>query len=225
MALTPREPGVVLNPWTIIGEYYAGDQILKLYAGLVTTIRNVELEILDRNVLRRYKDVSGDDRSAVNFSYAKLVVLCDVQIAWYEQQGNDVPPRVTSAMETTMAKAKQAKAEAEGGETAGKTKAPRVTIKSIIEQGLLAGKSADDILAEVHQHKPEAKADATHVAYYRHFLEKDGKLEKQPRVKKEKAPKPEAPTSAKLAVAAGGKAGAARPKPGREAKSTAKARA
>ena len=223
MALTPREHVETIHPWTVIGEYYAGDQILKQYAGLITTIRTADLELLDRNALRRYKDITGDARSAVNLHYARGVVLCDMQVKWYEDQGKDVPLKVTSALETTMAKAKQAKPEAEGGESGTKTKTPRITIKSIIENGLRTGKSPDDILAEVHTHKPDAKADASHVAYYRHFLEKAGELEKQPRAKKEKAPKPEAPAASKLSVATGGKT--QRPKPGREAKSTAKARA
>ena len=212
MTLTQRVANIdeITNPWVVIGDEITGKSKVVIYRGLKTTVDNAAITLQDGDVLVRYHELTGDNRSAVNFYLAKLVVLGDVQLAWYEHVGIPIPLKVQHAQEARMAKAKTAKPEAEGGETAAK--APRVTTRSIIEQGLLAGKAPEDILKEVKQHKPDGKADLTHVAYYRHFLVKDGKMEappRQPRAKKTAEAKVEAPPSAQTTRAAGKKGTAA----------------
>lgn len=109
-----------------------------------------------------------------------------------------------------MAKA-QATAPAEEA-AAETTKEPRVTNRSIIESGLLAGTPDEEILAQVKARFPEGKADMKHVAYYRHFLVKAGKLEAQPRKSRKKAEAVEAaPEPAKAAAKPAARAAAAPP--------------
>ena len=207
MALTHRvrQGDPDFHPWTVIGTYVAGDQEIKLHQGLITTVRQAEHELKDRSVLRRYAEITKDSRASVNLYWARIVVLCDMQVEWYKEQDLPIPAKVTNALESSMAKAKAEKSESEGGSTGSKSKAPRITAKSIITQGLLAGKSAEKILAEVHAKVADSKADGTHITYYRSALEKEGKLEKSERPARAKKVKPAAPSSATMDSATGTK--------------------
>ena len=165
------------------------DVRVTIYSGLVYTLQEAEKELGQKEVIRAYRFLSGDERLDFSFDKAKLVVLGEVQNAWYENNGYDIPHPVMSNQELRLQEALVAKkAEDQATEKAPKEK--RLTVKSICETGLLAGKPEEEILAEVKKNFPEGKADMSHVRYYRHFLVKEGKLEKQPRAKKEKAEKP-----------------------------------
>lgn len=164
-----------------------GEVTVTLYSGLIHTLKQAEIDLKQKQVILGYRFLSGDERLDFNMNRARSVVLGEVQNAWYEANGYDIPPQVMSNQEQRLREAIVAKKEAaaaEGGEKQAKekqAKEKRVTVKSIAETGLLAGKSEDDILAEIKANFPGGKADITHVRYYRHFLVKDGQLEKLPR--------------------------------------------
>lgn len=199
-----------------------------IYTGLIYTFEAARKRLTHRGILVAYRHLSGDVRLDVSLIAATNVVLGEVQNAWYLVNGKDIPLSVMSGQELRFQEALMAKAVAgEDKVTTKAAKEPRVTNRSIIEAGLLNGDSDDTILAAVKEQFPEGKADSTHVRYYRHFLEKQGKLEKserKPRVKKEKAEKVEkveaAPVkkTASAPVKAGTpqKAGVGAPKPGRQ---------
>lgn len=162
-----------------------------IYGAQIKTIERAERQLYDRQTLLRcYHFLTDDHRLALPFNACRQVVLGEITRIWYEVSGLELPVKFEQRQEARMAKAKATTAEAEAAATeAGATavKEPRITVKSIIEAGLLAKKSEEDILAEVKSHFPNGKADSKHVGYYRHYLVKDGKLEKQerkPRAKK-----------------------------------------
>lgn len=221
----------------------------KIYGSQVKTIEEAERVLYDRQLLVRcYHFLTDDNRLALPFNACRAVVLGHIIEIWYEVSGYEVPAKVTRNQEARMAKAKETTAEAEAAAAekgAVATKEPRVTVKSIISTGLLAGRTEDQILAEVKTHFPNGKADAKHVAYYRHFLVKDGKMEKpvkapkppkEPKAKKEPAAAAAAPAATKVsatkgaavgtvtATAPANASGAAAPKPGRESTSTQKSK-
>lgn len=167
-----------------------GDVHVTIYSGLLYTMQEVEKELGQKEVILAYRYLSGDERLDFSFYKAKKVVLGEIQNVWYEVNGLDVPQKVASQQEQRLREAIVAKKEEEGTKEKA-SKEPRITIKSICETGLLAGKSEEQILKEVKAKFPDSKADASHVRYYRHFLVKDGKLEKLPRATKPKAEKKE----------------------------------
>jgi len=183
----------------------------KLYGSQEKTYELALKDLRDRGkLIRCYHYLTDDNRLALPLNACRNVVLYEVIRAWYEVSGIEVPAKVTQQMEAAMAKAKAttADAEQEEGATATKTKEPRVTNKSIIEAGLLAGKDEATIMAEVKAHFPDGKADSKHVGYYRHYLVKEGKLAAQPRKSRAKAAEEAAPEPKEVA-APKGKAAAA----------------
>jgi hypothetical protein len=196
----------------LIAEYEIGGTIFKIYGGRTRTLEEAAKVLEDRRTLiNTYAYISGDTRSALPLRACKTAMLQEIQVKWFEFNQFEVPPRVQQRLEECMAKAQAKAAEAEGTETEGKSKEPRITNRSIIEAGLLAGKSDEDIVAEVKEHFPNGKADAKHVAYYRHFLVKDGKLEAQPRKTRAKKAEEPAPETTKAAAAPAARKAAAAP--------------
>ena len=165
------------------------DVTIIIYSGLHHTLKEAEQELSKKDIVKAYRYLSGDERLDFSMARATKVVLGEVQNAWYEANGKDIPPEVMSNQERRLQEALVAKKDeaAEGGEK--KAKEPRVTVKSIIEAGLRAGKEEEAIVKEVKKAFPDGKADASHVRYYRHFLVKAGELEKLPRKTKPKAEK------------------------------------
>lgn len=168
-----------------------------IYGSQLRTVEEAERKLWDRTlVVRCYHFLTDDTRLALPLNACREVILGELIKVWYETSGFEVPAKVTRNQEVRMAKAKATDAAAEQaaeGTTATATKEPRITSRSIIVAGLLAGTPNEEILAQVKRHKPNSKADDKHIAYYRHYLEKDGKLEKKPRPVKEK---PAAPATA-----------------------------
>lgn len=168
------------------------DLEVMIYGSLGLTLDTAEREINNKQVVNAYRFLSGDERLDFSMVAARKVVLYEVQSAWYEANGKDIPQSVMSQQELTLREAMvatKAKDEAAAAAGATKTKEPRVTVKSIIEAGLRAGTSNEEILKQVKAKFPEGKADDSHVRYYRHFLVKAGELEKLPRPTKPKAEK------------------------------------
>lgn len=167
-----------------------GEQVnVILYSGLLYTLEQAEKKLGPKEIVQAYVFLSGDERLNFSMARARAVVLGEVQNAWYEVNGYDVPQKVASQQEQRLREALVAtkEKEAEAGEK--KAKEPRVTVKSIIEAGLRAGTPNEKILADVKKVFPNGKADDTHIRYYRHFLVKAGELEKLPRATKPKAEK------------------------------------
>ena len=205
----------------VFADYAIGGSTFKIYGSKVRTLEEAERRLRDRRTLiLSYHFLADDDRTILPLSACRDVVLGEVQHVWYEVHGLEIPDYMIQRQEERMAKAKQAAPEQDGAQP--KEKGPRITNRSIIENGLLAGQSNEQILAAVKQQFPDGKADASHITYYRNALVKDGKLEKQPRqtkAKKAEEASTAPATPAKVSARAGGV------KPGRESKSTAKARA
>jgi hypothetical protein len=163
-----------------------------IYGSLGRTLDLAEREINNKQVVNAYRFLSGDERLDFSMIAARKVVLYEVQSAWYEANGKDIPQSVMSSQESILREAMVAtKQKDEAAAAAGEKKAkePRVTVKSIIEAGLRAGTANEEILKQVKKVFPDGKADDSHVRYYRHFLVKAGELEKLPRVTKPKAEK------------------------------------
>lgn len=210
----------------------------KIYGSQQHTIEAAERQLMNRQALVKcYHFLTDDHRLALPWNACRAVVLGEIIRVWYEVSGYEVPAKVTAHQEVRMAKAKEATQAGEAGEAGAtaKTKEPRLTNRSIIEAGLLAGKADEEIMKEVKSHFPNGKADAKHIGYYRHHLVKDGKLaktERPPRAKKTTAEgTAEAATVEAAPAKVAAKAGTAQaapaarpgtPKPGREAKTTAK---
>ena len=76
-----------------------------------------------------------------------------------------------AAAERAKAKDERAKAKEANGE-------PRVKISDIICEGLLAGRSTDEILADVHARVPTAETKSANVSWYRSKMYREGTLEK-----------------------------------------------
>lgn len=200
-----------------------GDEVeVFIYSGLMYTIELAEKALGPKQIVLAYKFLSGDERLDFSMRKARQVVLGEVQNAWYEANGKDIPQSVMSQQEHRLREALVAKKEeaAEGGEKAAKE--PRVTVKSIIEAGLRAGTANEKILADVKKQFPNGKADDSHIRYYRHFLVKNGELEKLPRQTKTKAEKP-AKTLAEAAKPDAPKASGSRPTKATASKGAAKA--
>lgn len=193
-----------------------------IYGSLMRTLTEAEKMLQDTGILIRcYHYLTEDDRLTLPLHACRQVVLGEIQMVWYQISGREVPAKVTENQEERMAKAKSTTAEQEQTEGAApsKSKEPRITNRSIIEAGLLAGKPEDEILAEVKARFPDGKANSSHISYYRHFLVKAGKLEAQPRKTRSKAaeeaqaPEPQAVQATKgSAKAAAPKAAAPAPK-------------
>ena len=136
-------------------------------------------------VLRAYAAYSGDERNNVSRRRAIRVVQGAVQEAWYKSRGLPIPPKVIANQDVRLQEALMATKEADEETTKkGKSMEPkekRVTAKDIITNGLLKGTPDEEILAEVKEALPNQKTDMRHIDYYRHFLTKEGKLEKRPR--------------------------------------------
>jgi hypothetical protein len=198
-----------------IADYDIDTYVFKIWGSRHKTLEYANKVLDDRQALiKTYHFITGDHRLALPLYACRQVVLRHIQVKWFEFNGFEVPVQVTSNLETEMAKAATKTAEDEQGSTEAKTKEPRITNRSIIEAGLLAGKSDEDILAEVKERFPDGKADSKHVAYYRHFLTKEGKLEKQPRKSRAKAEATEeAPAPAKAAAAPAAKKAPAKAAP------------
>lgn len=205
----------------VIAEYDIDLIPFKIYGSQVLTIEKAERTLFDRQKLVKcYHFLADDNRLALPLNACRAVVLGEIIRVWYEVSGIEVPAKVTHTQEARMAKAKATTAEAESAAAeAGTTvtKEPRITNRSIIEAGLLAGKDNPTIMAEVKEHFPNGKADDKHIGYYRHYLVKDGKLEKvarAPRAKKEKAE----PEVAAAPAVVSAKAGSAKSAPAAPAK-------
>lgn len=228
---TPRQSnGITLNadhnvPWYVpprkfkwlIAEYEIGGTTFNIYGSRHRTLEEAEKKLRSRTALiLAYQHLTGDMRSALPFNAVTRAMICHVQVKWFEFNGFEVPVKVASNEEESMAKAAKAAATDETEGQPAATKEKRVTNRSIIESGLRSGKSDEDILAEVKEHFPEGKADMKHVAYYRHFLVKAGEIEAQPRKSRAKAPveateTAPAPVKAQAAKAAPAKATAGKP--------------
>lgn len=126
-------------------------------------------------ILRVYKNYTGNDQW-VQPERARTVVRYMVLEAWYKVQDKPVPEFITQRFSEAIEMAKKAQTETAATETVAKE--PRVSSKSIITQGLLAGKPDEAILAEVKAHNPDGKADASHLSYYRSKLYASGELER-----------------------------------------------
>jgi len=192
--LKHREAVEVPDFKAAVGTYLVGGIAITIYRGLSRTMEFAEKEIGWTHAQKHYRDLMHDTRLALPYSKVMAVVLGDVQNRWYTTCGFDIPAEVMSNQEKRMAEATTAAPETEAteaGEAAqGKAKGKdRITNKSIIEAGIIAGKSEEEILAEVKSHFPNGKADSKHVAYYRHFLQKAGTIPKPDKVKKEKKAK------------------------------------
>jgi hypothetical protein len=201
---TVEDPGMIPNLRETVGIYVKAGVGLTIYSGLLATLHEAD-DLTQAEVIAMYREISGDNRLTIGMHSARQVIKGDLQAAWYVAMGKDVPHRVTSNQEERMAKAKQATAESEQEQTAAKSngeRKPRTTIRSIIETGLLAGTPHDQILKQVHEFKPGAKADEKHIAYYRHYLIAQGKMERPAKVEK---PKKEKTSETALKSAADGK--------------------
>lgn len=201
---TVEDPGTISNLHESMGIYVRAGVGLTIYSGLLATLSEVA-DLTQAEVIAMYREITGDNRLTIGMYSARQVIKGDLQAAWYAATGQDIPRKVVSNQEERMAKAKQATAESEQEQTAAKSngeKKPRTTIRSIIETGLLAGTPNEQILAQVHEFKPGAKADDKHIAYYRHYLIKQGKMDKPAKVEK---PKKEKTSEAALKDAAAGK--------------------
>lgn len=167
-----------------------GEQVnVILYSGLLHTLEQAEKKLGPKEIVLAYVFLSGDERLDFSMRRARAVVLGEVQNAWYEVNGLDVPQKVASQQEQRLREALVAKKEEAEAAGEKKAKEPRVTVKSIIEAGLRAGTPNEKILADVKKVFPNGKADDSHIRYYRHFLVKAGELEKLPRATKPKAEK------------------------------------
>lgn len=185
----------------LIAEYGIGEATFPIYGSRAKTLAAAEKRLEDRTTLiRSYSYLTGDTRSALPYNACRKAMLAEIQAKWFEFNGYEVPGEVASALEERMAKA-QATQQAEDQVAEAPAKEKRVTNRSIIEGGLLAGKSEEDILAEVKEHFPNGKADSKHVAYYRHFLVKGGQLEAQPRKSRKKDAAEQAPEAVQAAAA------------------------
>lgn len=205
----------------VIADYDIDLIPFKIYGSMVLTVEKAERTLFDRQKLVRcYHFLADDSRLALPLNACRAVVLGEIIRVWYEVSGIEVPAKVTQTQEARMAKAKATTAEAEteaAATGAVATKEPRITNRSIIEAGLLAGKDNATIMAEVKEHFPNGKADDKHIGYYRHYLVKEGKLEKPvkaPRAKKEKA----APEAEATPAVVSAKAGSAKAAPAAPAK-------
>ncbi len=183
---------------------------INIYKGLTVTY-DAAIKLSRKNVLLLYKYFTGDyARVDASFYSIQGVVVGEIQNRWYAANGLSLPPRVEANQAQRLEDAKMAKKN-ETTEKAEKTatpKEPRVTVKSVITAGLLAGKPDADIAAEIQEMFPDkaaAKNPSQHISYYRSALVSDGQLEKQPRQSKPKAEKVEgeaAPAKGKKAAAA-----------------------
>lgn len=199
----------------VIAEYDIDLIPFKIYGSQIVTIEKAERTLFDRQTLLKcYHFLADDDRLDLPVNACRAVVLGEIIRVWYEVSGFEVPAKVTHTQEVRMAKAKATSAEAEGAEAASgavATKEPRITNKSIITNGLLAGHDDEKIMASVKEHFPDGKADSKHVGYYRHFLVKEGKLEARPRAaraKKEVSAAEVEAAPAKVTASAGSAKGA-----------------
>lgn len=223
----PIDPDVKLG-WVIEGKklkqtiavYDINLVGFNIYGSQLKTVEEAETRLFDRQTLVKcYHFLTDDHRLDLPLNACRGVVLGEIIRIWYEVSGIEVPAQVTINQEVRMAKAKETTAAAEAAAAengaAPTTKEPRITNRSIIENGLLAGKSDEEILAAVKAQFPNGKADSKHIGYYRHYLVKDKKLEKQerkPRAKKEKAAVAEVVAEpAKVAATAGSAKAAAAP--------------
>jgi hypothetical protein len=194
-----------------IGQAEFGDVVIQLYRSQNITYNEADRILTELQVRRAYEHIAGDRASlSVPRGRARAVVLGATIVEWYLAQGLPVPPNVTANQAQRLEDAFMGKPETTEGATKAK-KEPRVTNRSIIEAGLLGGKLTDEqILAEVKKVFPNGKADLKHVAYYRHFLVKEGKMAKPEKpAKAPKAPKAakteEAPAAAAAPAKKGGK--------------------
>ncbi len=173
-----------LGPATISGV------IVHLFQGQGFTLEYNE-RLLRRNagdVIRVYRELSKDLDGTRNFERMLQVVLGQVLIEWYTIKGVMVPVSVERNQQQRLREARMSEQSNEQGGTAT-APAKRTTIKSIIENGLLAGDSNEKILAAVKAHNPEAKADDNHIKYYRYYMVKDGRLQADESTTKRRAKK------------------------------------
>lgn len=221
--LPSRSSDTVPDFKSAISVHSIGEVEVIIYSGLMHTLEVAEKELGSKEIVQAYKFLSGDPRLDFSMRAARVVVLGEVQNAWYEANGKDIPQSVMSNQEQRLREAlvaKKAEDTAASGEKT-KTKEPRVTVKSIIEAGLRAGTPNEDILKAVKKEFPNGKADDTHVRYYRHFLVKKGELAKLPRVTKPKAEK-SAKTVTEAAKGDAPKASGSRPTKATKSKAAAK---
>lgn len=175
--------------------------VVKIYRGLTRTY-NASCDLSRKEIMIAYKCITGEyARPDASFYSVQAVVLGEIQNRWYEATGQPLPPRVEANQAQRLEDAKMAKktSSAETATATKEAKEPRISIKSVITGGLLAGKSDEAIaeeLTEMFPGKAAAKNPAQHISYYRSALVKDGQLEKQPRKTKTKAEAEEAETPA-----------------------------
>lgn len=181
------------------GKVEIGGVTFILYGSMIKTDQAVAREYR-KAIFRAYVALTGDDRLAVRYELALRVVRGAVNKAWYEEQDKPVPPRLLAHLEEYMARAKQTVQEEEAADETP-VKKERISAKSIIRNGLLAGTKDEDILEEVKATFPDSKADSTHLSYYRSELYKEGLLEKPARAAKaaaeEEVPETPAPKAKK----------------------------
>lgn len=173
--------------------------VINLYRGLSVTF-DAAMKLSKKDVLNLYKAFNGE-YARIDASYYCIqgAVVGEIQNRWYRAAGLPLPPQVEANQAQRLEDVKMAKKKEAAAEGSTATKEPRVTIKSVITAGLLAGKPDADIAKELETNFPgkaAAKNPSQHISYYRSALVKDGQLEKQPRKTKPKAEKAEAPAPA-----------------------------
>lgn len=233
--ITDERTGVVYH-WThplklnqLLAEYDIALVQFKIYGSQGRTYDAALKQLFDRQTLVKcYHFLTDDHRLDLPLNACREVVLGEIMRIWYEVSELEPPARFIINQEARMAKAKEttqaAEAAGEAG-TATAVKEPRVTNRSIIENGLLAGQSNEEIMKAVKARFPDGKADDKHIGYYRHFLVKAGKLEKQPRAPRATKAKAGTEASAEAAAPAkvAAKAGSAKAAEEAPAKPAAKA--
>lgn len=197
LQMTPRDKNVVAKKHDDRLETIAVGRVkIALYRSLALTLEEAKRRLDWQDMLQRYREISKDERLLVSTYRVQNCVIGWIQLQWYELmeelEGQAIPPRVIAQQEQRLREAVVAEAtETQEKTKPAKEKKPR--IRAIIEQGLLSGKSDEEMLAEIKQYHPDAKAVtdfAKHKAYYVHFLVKAGKMtkpEKPVKVKAEKA--------------------------------------
>lgn len=193
-------PRADVPDFSLRGRIEVGGMSINVYGSMLRTYDEVK-DLMPGSYVRPYVTLTGDHRPDFSLRAAKKVVLYAVTRAWYEYMDRPIPESVLikeaqARQEAAMAK----KTQDEATKTPKGPKPERVTNKSIICNGLLAGQSDEQILAAVKKHNSETKADGSHISYYKSYLYKTGQLERP--AKPEKAAPVEKPAKAAKAAAA-----------------------
>ena len=185
---------------------------IPLYRSHLRTCHLAREQMTQRQVIIAYEQIADANvPPGASMKETREVVVGDIQNRWYQTAGVALPPRVEQSQAQRLEETKMAKAKKDTTEKAAKE--PRITVKSIVTNGLLAGHSDEQIAESIVEQCPDtaaAKAPNTHIAYYRSMLVKAGELEKQPRKSRAAAEEKPAKAKAKAKKAPAKKSGKAK---------------